>query len=428
MKKYIFTAIIISAFFTIAIFFIHYYLPSLFTYTTYDTALFPIEQHIDNAMMRDVYEFHISHPEFVRRPVTSFLIRTIHDFFSVSFVNAYIAVNFSLLFFSAMLIYMIALRYTKKYKDALLSIVLYFFSFSILFAFTAEMSTYDDIVQYVLLFFSIFCLQQKKFIFFSISFFLAVMTRETSLLLIPGFLVISFAYMPKTWKEVVYNKITIKTCLYSVMSVLLFVVWLVWFLKFHGQVSQVEQYLLHERFSHLHYNFQDFGFALHSLVSLCLVLGFQVFLIYEFVRYSSVSFVHKKYISAFILTLVINTLIVYASARAREARLFALPLLFVWPFLGYYASQVFAHTKKHIFLLSTYFKQYMLYSSMIVVRSIIFMFIAYLFCFYVYIPQSFWQLYNYFRMYVCMLFFFFIIYYAIQSLIFYYRSHERIHS
>ena len=54
-----------------------------------------------------------------------------------------------------------------------------------------------------------------------------------------------------------------------------------------------------------------------------------------------------RFAQAALLTAAINTPIVFVSASAREARLFALPLVFLWPFLGAYALHAWQSARTH---------------------------------------------------------------------------------
>ncbi|MGS0524018.1 hypothetical protein ACU8V7_01325 [Zobellia nedashkovskayae] len=54
----------------------------------------------------------------------------------------------------------------------------------------------------------------------------------------------------------------------------------------------------------------------------------------------------NSFVYAFLLTLIINTPLVFMTAFARESRLFALPLLFIWPMF----MQLFGSDLKPLFV------------------------------------------------------------------------------
>ena len=81
-------------------------------------------------------------------------------------------------------------------------------------------------------------------------------------------------------------------------------------------------------------NFGTFSSSVETLVSFFLVLGPSLYFLYMTRKSKVYITLEKKYILAFLLTLAINTPIVMVATLARETRLFALPLVFLWPLAG----------------------------------------------------------------------------------------------
>ncbi|WP_461490443.1 hypothetical protein [Pontibacter sp. HJ8] len=69
-------------------------------------------------------------------------------------------------------------------------------------------------------------------------------------------------------------------------------------------------------------------------MSFILAIGFHTYILYCYTSRNLLSGKEKRFVVAFILVLVINTLVVVLTTQARETRLFALPLVFLFPFLG----------------------------------------------------------------------------------------------
>ena len=85
------------------------------------------------------------------------------------------------------------------------------------------------------------------------------------------------------------------------------------------------------RFDGFIYNFQSPDYTIETLGSIFLVLGLPVYLFLIGKKELSESKLFSKSARVFWVTLIINTFIVILFTRARESRLFVLPLFFLWP-------------------------------------------------------------------------------------------------
>jgi hypothetical protein len=88
------------------------------------------------------------------------------------------------------------------------------------------------------------------------------------------------------------------------------------------------------RFDPFNENFKNQLYTMESIYSFVLVMG--IVLYFYFVKALSGDYnpLEKKIDNAFVLSLFINTLVVFIFTFAREARLFALPLIFIWMFFS----------------------------------------------------------------------------------------------
>ena len=78
-------------------------------------------------------------------------------------------------------------------------------------------------------------------------------------------------------------------------------------------------------------NFESTKNTVESLVSFFVSLGVPLYFAFLFVKKKLENGFQRQFVYAFLLTAVINTPIVFVSSFARESRLFALPLFFIWP-------------------------------------------------------------------------------------------------
>ena len=259
----------------------------------------------------------------------------------------------------------------------------------ILFSFFGGVNTYDEPLQYLCIFLSLLFLYRKKFILFSIFFFFSILARETSVLLVPAII-----YIVWKWDRLEKNKAFFSLGLSLVLSVIFFVV----YMYGRGLVDSGSTYLLNERLEHWKFNFQNLMFSIESTVSIILAIGWQISV--GLISKSKMSDKQKTLLQATLITFVINTIIVLFTARAREVRLFTLPLVFLWPILGVFTEQI-----KNIF-------------KIILKKPLFFLvsfFISFLFVWKAYIPTATAGFHNGYRLYLfCVLLFIFFVLYLVS--------------
>lgn len=301
----------------------------------------PILAHEFN---ESIWRLHKVHPAFAGRFVITSLLSTLNNL-GLPFVWSFLIINFSLLFLNGMLIAKISDHFGFSAKQTKINLCLFYLSFSILFAFFRSIDTYDDLMQYFFLFGAILTFLKNKNFVGSTFFLASLMTRETGLLLIPGlFLIIK------------NRSIFYKFFLLIIPAVVFEIINLFIFYKLN-LLHQNQDYLKNSRFAHFIYNFQNLNFSIETTVSVFLVLAIPVYLLYKIYKKNLIEESHFNLMKASAVSILINTPIILLFTRAREARLFALPLVFAWPLLGYYFEKLkinFSFAKEKTFYIALF--------------------------------------------------------------------------
>ncbi len=291
-----------------------------------------------------IWRLHKVHPTFAGRFTTTSLLSILNSL-GLPFAWSFLIINFSLLFLNGILIAKISNNFGFNAKQEKISLLLFYLSFSILFAFFRSIDTYDDLIQYFFLFGSVLAFLKNKNLVGSTFFLASLMTRETGLLLIPGlFLIIK------------NRSIFYKFCAVIIPAVIFEIINLFIFYRLN-LLHQNKTYLENSRFAHFIYNFQNLNFSIETIVSAFLVLAIPIYLVYKIYKKNLIEESHSDLLKAGAISILINTPIVLLSTRAREARLFALPLVFLWPLLGYYFEKLkirFSFAEKKIFYINLF--------------------------------------------------------------------------
>ncbi len=310
LAKY--NAIQLAGIFTFGLFLLHYLLPSMingFDYQNYLTL-----SRLDNAYMEQVYHLHQTEAAFARRPITSQFIFHLTQI-GLSVGAAFSIINFLFLFFDGLIICAIAKQLGLKGEAIQWSVISFFGCFSILFSFFSTIYSYDEPIQYFFILAALYYLINTKFLFFSILFSFGLLVRESGLILMPG--VLYFIYKNKSFH------------LKSIVAIIFPIVFYFTIQHyFFAEFMVVEQ----NRFLAWQYNFQNFQFGIESLVSGILIIAPAIY----FLFYNKKNTTTHPLVGSFIITCILNVTIVLLSTKARESRLFALPLIFVWGILGQY--------------------------------------------------------------------------------------------
>ena len=289
---------------------------------------------IDNDKISFSFNLHNELGAFRRRFFTNGLIRIIKTTFNLNTGQSFLICQFTLYVFNGLLIERIAKTYGLCWNSRLLSVVLFYFSFSVLFAFYRPIYTWDEPIQYFCFLLSIFFLAKNKLLLFSITLLAALMARETTLILIPAIFFI------KTTSENYKSNM-----LYFITPIIFYFIFRTYVNT--NIIAPTYNDGIIKRLDCLIFNFQDFRFVKESIFSLIISTILPTYLL---CIKTKDKFAFSKEKKAFILTLIANAIIVYATAFARESRLFALPLLIILPFLGKIVGDEITYIKRNFTL------------------------------------------------------------------------------
>lgn len=297
----------------------------------------PEGKTISQPYLQAVVDFHKEEPSFAARPLLTKSIDFMSETFSIKPGTSFIVINMFLFLFVGFMISVIGKSMELTKKEVNFSLLLYFSSFTVLFAFFPPIYTYEDFLQYAFLFVFYYAIIKKRWLLMFTSFTLALITRESSILLLPGIglvLMKNRLFSIKFWPFFITMTI----------SVVLFVVFYFSYIKQLNISSAAKNQFLN-RFEPLYLNFQSFQFAIETITCFLLVFLVPLILIKK-VGIDHLSENQQKLIRIFFITLLINTLITVCSTKAREARIYALPLVFIWPFLGVFLTKLKVPFKK----------------------------------------------------------------------------------
>ncbi|MFM8513912.1 MAG: hypothetical protein ACKOBI_09275, partial [Bacteroidota bacterium] len=210
------------------------------------------------------------------------------------------------------------------------------FSFPNFFAFVPPMYTFDEPLQMLTLFAAGCCLPRPAVwrtdagalptssshnihyaLLAGLWMGLSWWARESGLLLLP---ILAGLYLPHATKQ---ERLGLGITVVTALGVLI-----LGRLATGPADTTVNLWQWQARFSNLQANFRNIDYTVETLVGIFLVLAWPLVLLRPLLgRYRFLTM-------GFVVSLVINTLMVLLMAKAREARLFALPLMLVWPLLG----------------------------------------------------------------------------------------------
>ncbi|MDT7830500.1 hypothetical protein RQM65_17660 [Pricia sp. S334] len=317
--------------FTLVIFGLHM-LPNM------DSMLNENNTRISHGFLKSQIDYHQEIAPFARRPLTSLLIENLTESFGLRDGHSFILVNFFLLFCSGILLFKLSRKLKSTPTRALANMSVYFLSFSVLFAFFPPVFSYDEPMQYCFILLALIAFVQAKWSWYVPLFTLALISRETSLLLLPA-LVLFFPGMKKVQVRM-FSKAHLRLCVPVLLPLLFYGIYLAAFIAVNEQL-QATQIEMASRYTCFLENFESTKNSVETWTSLYLALAPFLYLVAVKLKGNGLQVRHKKWIRAFLLTVAINAPIVILTAFARETRLFALPLFFIWPvFASLFASQI----------------------------------------------------------------------------------------
>lgn len=315
-----------------------------------------------NCLSSDYLEYvvslHQSDPTFAKRPLTTMLIVTVSDNTALSIAESFLLVQWVLLVLCGIALGLLSNEWLQKRTLTRVNLLMFYLSFSVVFLFFEPIYSYDEPLQYLLIFMSMLFFMQNKLLLFLLSFSLACVARESSLFLLPGLFFIKHSsfkiQLNAQWK----------TLLSMALIVGLYFIFRVYQSEVLGLNSNAEKQDFLARFVALKTNFGGFAPIQNTIMSMLVVLLPWVYLLWwNYKNQTEVFMKHRSSIVAFGLALLINTPIVLLLTNAREVRLFFLPVFFLLPIAGAFLNKAFLHyfskevllqsmrNKKHLFVL-----------------------------------------------------------------------------
>lgn len=307
--------------------------PGMNSMLNIDSGLYPLNGKIINADYLGVnLDFHRTEPAFARRPFTTWIIAGLDRITSMGEAHAFIVTQFALLFVSGLLLYKLVRSLERPHREALLAMAAYHLSFTVLNGWFPPIYCYDEPLQYSALFLSIEACVRRRWAWFTLWFTVSLCVRESSLLLLPSFFLFfsDGAWRPQCWG----TRSGFARASAFAAPVLLFAIFLLAYVYYLGGQELLRNDVA-GRATLFELNFADAPTTVETLVYFYLALGLPtaVLLAADAAQGRSTSSA-PHYRSGFLLSVLLNTIVVLFCTKAREARLFALPLVFVWPFLG----------------------------------------------------------------------------------------------
>lgn len=338
-----------------------------------DSMLNENNDRLSLVFLKSQIRYHQEFAPFARRPLTSSLIETTTKVFDIPLGQAFVYVNFFFLFLSGLLLYTLSRALHANPKQGLGNMTVYFLSFSVLFSFFPPVFSYDEPLQYCLILFALWAFVQRRWWLFAPFFTLALICRETSMLLLPAL----FFF----WPGLRIEKKTPPTSLQRYLLLFLPVLFYVFFIGYYLETNDLwgaTQNEMNSRFGCFFENFENPKNTVESMTSLFLTLGLFLYLTTVVLKRKTVSAFDKKWLQAFVLTVALNTPLVFLTSFARESRLFALPLFFLWP--------VFAQLSGKELRLLTQWKTYtrLVKNTKLLLILLGINLLSYLFCFQLY--------------------------------------------
>lgn len=343
-----------------------------------DSMLNEKNEVLSNGFLISQITYHKEFAPFARRPLTTFLIEQVSNGLGITLGKAFVWVNFCSLFLAGILLFRLSREMDSGYIKGIINIIFFFLSFSVLFAFFPPIFSYDEPLQYCLIFAGLTCFLKRKWTGYVLWFTAAMIARENTAFLIPGLL--AFVSGLRLKDQRTYSVGRMVDNILIVLPIFLYAVYLLFFIEWKDLwiPTQIE---FQDRLFSIDENFRDAQHTIETLISIVVTLGVFIYFIYGPFDHNA-KMKEKKFEQAFFLSCSVNIIIVLVAALAREARLFSLPLIFLWPIMAQYCS-------KEISLLLSY-KAYLRCFSKIGYMALfsLLTFLNYMVSFKVYQPSS----------------------------------------
>jgi hypothetical protein len=255
---------------------------------------------------------------FRRRPLTTWCVDALTTL-GLSPKIAFVSLGFGLFLVCGLLVRRIARLLSSTDQQADIAQAAFHLSPTVLCAWFEPMYTYDEPLQYVAFLIAFAAAWQGRVALASIAMAVSLIAHETSLFLLPAFLAIPRLSRNARW-------------ILMLAPALLFALFLIIFLPTARLVEHSANDAV-ARLGTAAFNFSSWAMAGETLGYALIVLLVPVVLLWR--SAASASEDQRRLLRAFWIALIVNSLAVLVAAKAREARVFALPLLIAWPLLGW---------------------------------------------------------------------------------------------
>ncbi len=268
---------------------------------------------LSTTYLADMVQYHQTEPSFARRPLLTQSVLQLSHLFQWPVAQVWLALQLLGWCATALLLYFLA----GAGRVGWWSQLFFFTGFSVLFSWFPPVYTYDEPLQYSLLLGMLLAFKHEKLVVAMTLFGISLWARETGWLLWPALV----------W---LYGIKSVNRRTFFGFSAFWLMFYLLWW--FNGPASgtgvkpPAEEVLLRLTLWEVNVGPDRWGETLWTMV---LVLGLPLLLSW---RAGDIWPLRMR--QTFWLAVALNSAVVLFSAVAREARLFALPLLFAWPYLG----------------------------------------------------------------------------------------------
>lgn len=289
---------------------------------------------ISNDALSETVNLHKFHPVFLRRKVTTWSIEFLSNILNIEIGLSFVIVNFFFLFISGVLIYLLSKQITGNSKFSLISMAAYFLCFSNLFAFFPPVYTYDEPLQFCFIISSLIFFFKNKYWWFIFLFSISLIIRESGVIILPALFLVFIYNFEKSIKSNIKSLEFVKKALGLLIPIIMYLLYVYILMVDNDSKEASTEYFL-QRLSYIKWNLQSIRFAVESVCSMLLIFALPLYLLYHHFRKKEViGSITSKMIKAFLITFLINTIVVFLNTKAREVRLFVIPLFFLWPFFG----------------------------------------------------------------------------------------------
>ncbi|NNE77347.1 MAG: hypothetical protein HKN31_09775, partial [Pricia sp.] len=290
-----YTPYLLALVFTLMILGIHL-LPNM------DSMLNENNTKISHVFLKSQIDYHKEIAPFARRPLTTLLIESTISSLSLRPGHAFILVNFFLLFVSGVLMYKLSSMLKATPIQALFNMAIYFSSFSVLFAFYPPVFSYDEPLQYCFILTALMAYVRQKWGLYILLFTLSLISRETSLLLLPALLL--FAPGLTNAESGFSVKTIYKRYVLIIIPLMLYACYIALFISKNNQFEATQTELA-SRFGCFLENFESAKNTIESLTSIFLTLGpFMVLTLFPLKSRRTI--LKNAFVKSFLLTAAIN--------------------------------------------------------------------------------------------------------------------------